>query len=113
MSEVLVLVPFDKREAVTLRIAAQIAGKSETTLRSWCVTHGIGRRVVDGHWLVSWPALLMLLDDDRPTLQSYLRGDRASASVLRYFERCGLDALTRAWSKSAESANSSISAEMP
>ncbi len=54
-----ILQPFDKRECLSLKQAADIAGKSESTMRSWCVEHGLGRRVGGGSWLVSKIALAM------------------------------------------------------
>ncbi|MCW2286227.1 hypothetical protein M2323_004034 [Rhodoblastus acidophilus] len=90
-----VLRPYDRREALSLRRAAEISGKSESTVRSWCAVHDIGRRVANGPWQVSAPALRMLLDGDGKALAAYLAGDRASPSVAAYFERCGLaDMLT-------------------
>ena len=59
-----VLVPFDKREAMTLRQAAELAGKSEGTVRTWCERFNIGRRVAGGPWAVSRVAIAMLLDAD-------------------------------------------------
>jgi hypothetical protein len=85
-----VLVPYDKREAITLRVAAEIAGRSESTVRSWCQTSFIGRRVAGGPWQVSRPALLMWLDGDRQTLKAYLSGDRSSENVLVYFRRANV-----------------------
>ncbi len=85
-----VLVPYDRREAVTLRLAAEIAGRSESTLRSWCQKDSIGRRVAGGPWQVSLPALLMLLDGDENALEAYRAGDRSSERVLGYFFRAGL-----------------------
>jgi hypothetical protein len=85
-----VLIPFDKREALSLRQAANIAGKSESTLRSWCTEFEIGRRVASGHWQVSHPALLMLLDGDDETRRCYLAGERQAANVAAYFARAGL-----------------------
>jgi hypothetical protein len=85
-----ILVPYDRREAISLRTAANIAGRSESTLRSWCQIHHIGRRVCSGPWEVSRPALLMLLDGDRQTLRAYLGGDRSSENVLAYFKRANL-----------------------
>jgi hypothetical protein len=82
-----VLVPYDKREAVTLRVAAAIANRSESTVRSWCQNAFIGRRVAGGPWQVSRPALLMWLDGDRQALRAYLDGDRSSEKVLAYFKR--------------------------
>lgn len=85
-----VLIPYDRREAITLRQAAFIAGRSESTLRSWCQNHCIGRRVAGGPWMVSRPALQMFLDDDSHALRAYLAGDRESELVMSYFRRAGL-----------------------
>ncbi len=85
-----ILRPFDRREAITLRTAAGIAGRSESTLRSWCQNDFIGRRVAGGPWQVSRPALLMLLDGDQKALQAYLAGDRESEAVLAYFRRASI-----------------------
>lgn len=41
----MILVPFDKRECMTLKQAADVAGKSESTMRSWAEQHGLGRRI--------------------------------------------------------------------
>jgi hypothetical protein len=85
-----VLIPYDKQEAITLRQAALIAGRSESTLRSWCQCHYIGRRVAGGPWMVSRVALAMFLDDDARALRAYLAGDRESGLVMSYFRRSGL-----------------------
>ena len=86
----IVLIPHDPREACTLAQAARRAGKSESTVRNWCLNHGIGRGVVGGTWAVSKPALEMLLDDDRDALRAYHAGNRTGPVVRPYFERCGL-----------------------
>jgi hypothetical protein len=86
----LVLVPFDAREGVGLAAAAKHAGKSETTVRNWCVQHGLGRRVGGGVWVVSRVALAMFLDGDLIALAAYRDGDRSSHKVKPYFERFGL-----------------------
>ena len=67
-----------------------MAGHSESTVRSWCLNHNIGRPVTGGPWQVSKPALLMLLDDDKAALRAYLAGDRESDTVLGYFSRAGV-----------------------
>lgn len=85
-----VLIPFAKQEAMTLRAAAEFAGRSESTLRSWCQCHHIGRRVAGGPWMVSRPALQMFLDDDARALRAYLKGDRESELVASYFRRAGV-----------------------
>lgn len=85
-----VLIPYDRHEAITLRQAALIAGRSESTLRSWCQNHHIGRRVAGGPWMVSKPALQMFLDNDARALRVYLAGDRESELVASYFRLAGL-----------------------
>jgi hypothetical protein len=82
-----ILTPFDKRECMSLKEAADIAGKSESTLRGWCEQHGLGRRVGGGTWSVSKVALAMFLDGDTVALKAYHAGDRASDLVAPYFER--------------------------
>ena len=82
-----ILIPFDPREGISLSLAAERAGKSESTLRTWCLQHGLGRRVGGGVWVVSKVALAMFLDDDLKALASYLAGDRSSHPVKMYFER--------------------------
>ena len=83
------LIPFDRREALTLQQAAGIAGRSTETIRRWCEAEGIGRRV-GGRWAVSHPALLMWLDADAAALSAYLTGNRSERRVADYFDRAGL-----------------------
>jgi hypothetical protein len=64
-------------------------------MRSWCVVHGLGRRVGDGPWNVSQVALAMFLDGDDKALRAYLAGDRSGPLVVPYFERFGLSALCK------------------
>src|SRR4051812_30749853 len=92
-----VLIPFDKREAMTLRTAGELAGKSESTVRTWCQQHDIGRRVAGGPWCVSRVALAMLLDGSADALAAYLAGDRHGPLVAAYYERLRLGALLKAW----------------
>jgi hypothetical protein len=82
-----ILSPFDRRERISLKEAAGIAGKSESTLRGWCEHHGLGRRVGGGTWSVSKVALAMFLDGDLVALRAYHAGDRSSELVTRYFRR--------------------------
>jgi hypothetical protein len=84
-----VLIPFDRREALSLRQAAEISGKSVETIRRWCALHDLGRRI-GGQWAVSHPALLMLLDGDRAALTAYLAGERQGRIVCAYLERARL-----------------------
>ncbi len=85
-----VLTPYDPREGISLAVAAKRAGKSETTLRNWCVQHGLGRRVGGGVWVVSQVALAMFLDGDQAALAAYLSGDRSGGLIGTYFRRFGL-----------------------
>jgi hypothetical protein len=87
-----ILVPFDKRECISLKEAADIAGRSESTMRNWCGEYGLGRRIGGGPWSVSRVALSMYLDGDRKALRAYHAGDRTSHLVAPYFERAGLRA---------------------
>src|ERR1700722_14555022 len=87
-----ILVPFDKRECISLKEAADIAGRSESTMRNWCDEYGLGRRIGSGPWSVSKAALAMHLDGDRKALRAYHAGDRTSNLVAPYFERAGLRA---------------------
>jgi Helix-turn-helix domain len=82
-----ILVPFDKRECIRLKEAADIAGKSESTMRSWCEEHGLGRRLGGGPWMVSKVALAMFLDGDAKALRAYHAGGRTSNLVDSYFKR--------------------------
>ena len=83
----LVLIPFDRREGMSVSAAANLAGKSVSTIRGWCGHYGLGRRIGDGTWIVSRVALAMFLDGDREALAAYHAGDRTSMLVLQYFER--------------------------
>jgi hypothetical protein len=85
-----ILSPFDKRESISLKEAAAVAGKSESTLRGWCEVHGLGRRIDGGTWSVSNVALAMFLDGDLRALRAYHAGDRTSELVVSYFRRAGL-----------------------
>jgi len=85
--------PFDRRECISLKGAADIAGKSESTLRAWCEEHGLGRRIGGGTWSVSKVALAMFLDGNRRALCAYHAGDRTGAIVAAYFKRVGIGCL--------------------
>jgi hypothetical protein len=88
----LTLIPFDKSEGMTLAEASGVAGKSQGTIRNWCVQHHLGRRVGGGTWVVCKVALAMHLDGDLKALRAYHAGDRTSNLVAPYFERAGLRA---------------------
>jgi hypothetical protein len=86
----LILQPFDKRECISLKQAADIVGKSESTLRAWCEEHGLGQRIGGGTWSVSKVALAMFLDGDLNALRAYHAGDRTSDLVVHFFLRFGI-----------------------
>jgi hypothetical protein len=92
MDERKILVPFDKRECISLKEAAGIAGRSESSMRNWCDEYGLGRRIGGGPWSVSRVALTMHLDGDLKALRAYHSGDRSSDLVASYFKRMGLRA---------------------
>ena len=89
-----VLIPFHRAECLSIAEAAEIAQRTRRTLRDWCNLHDLGRRI-GGQWAVSRVALAMYLDGDSEALATYLRGDRQSASVVAYFERCNVPLLRR------------------
>ena len=89
MDERKILVPFEKRECLSLKQAANIAGKSELTMRTWCENYGLGRQI-GRTWSVSRVALAIYLDGDLKALRAYHAGDRTDARVVYYFEREGL-----------------------
>jgi hypothetical protein len=86
------LIPFDRREAITVSEAAEISGRSVVTVRNWVIDSELGRHI-GGHWAVSRVALTMFLDGDLESLAIYLTGDRENSRVLSYFNRLGIDPL--------------------
>ena len=99
-----VLIPFDRREAVSVQAAAEIAGRPAATVYGWCEGRAIGRRVAGGPYLVSIVALAMVLDGDSPALEKYLAGNRTDQAVTQYFHRCGLGDLISAATLNSEQA---------
>jgi hypothetical protein len=87
--ELKILMPFDKRECLSLKQAAHRADRTESTLRNWCDEHGLGRRI-GGKWAISKVALRMYLEGDLKALRAYQAGNRTDPGVVRYFEREGL-----------------------
>jgi hypothetical protein len=85
-----VLTPYDPREGMSLKQAAERVGRSESSVKNWCHKYGVGRRVVSGVWVISKPALEMLLDDNHAALLAYHSGDKTSFEVREYFERTGV-----------------------
>jgi hypothetical protein len=90
MAERKILVPFDRHERLSLKQAAAIAGRSESTMRNWCDQFALGRRIGGGPWSVSKVALTMHLDGDLKALRAYHAGERKGDRVAPYFKRMGL-----------------------
>jgi hypothetical protein len=88
-----VLVPYWPEEAGTIKQVASRYNKSDGTIRSWCQNYFLGRIIGPGRWGVSWVAVEMFMDGDKRALNAYLRGDRTSPNVVRYYERLGLEHL--------------------
>lgn len=82
--------PHIRGEAISVKKATEIAGRSESTIRNWSNQRGIGRRIAGGKWDISRVALAMLLDGDQSALKLYLAGDRTNERVTSYFHRCGV-----------------------
>jgi hypothetical protein len=95
------LIPFDRREGMTLKEAGDLAGRTVGTIRYWCVEHGLGRKV-GGQWTVSREALQMFLDADNAALTAYHVGVRGSEPVANYFRRLGLKELLGLQSRGAD-----------
>jgi hypothetical protein len=49
----IILISFDRREGMSVSAAANLAGKSVSTIRGWCCHYGLGRRIGDGTLIVS------------------------------------------------------------
>jgi hypothetical protein len=77
-------------QCISLKQAADIAGKSESTMRARAEEHGLGRRIGGGTWSISRVALEMLLDGQERALRAYHAGDRVTDIVAGYFARVGL-----------------------
>ena len=103
-----ILQPFDPAEAIGVAEAAARSGKSDLTIRNWCMERQIGRRIA-GQWAVSAVALDMLLAGDDDSLQAYLAGDRSSAPIAAYYRLRSIP-LTRSVQIAAPSLVSDISA---
>ena len=88
-----VLSPYNKREGMPVEKAAELAGRSDGTIRNWCVQFEIGRRIAGGNWEVSRVALQMLLDGEMEALAEYHTGERTDPRVIAYFEQVGLGCL--------------------
>jgi hypothetical protein len=84
-----ILIPYDPREAMSLKQAAARAGRSDRTIAAWCKTYGLGRKI-GGRYMVSRVALEMHLDGDRWALERYHEGDREDCAVSMYRARLGL-----------------------
>jgi hypothetical protein len=78
------LAPFDPAEAIPVREAAVMIGRTTETVRNWAERHGLGRKI-GGRWFLSRAAFAMFLAGDREALNAYQAGDRAGPNVRAYF----------------------------
>lgn len=85
-----VLVPFDRREAISIEVAAGIAGFSAPHMRRLVAQYQLGRRVGVGAWKVSRVALQLFLDGSWPALRAYHDGNRDHPSIRAEFQRLGM-----------------------
>lgn len=77
-------------QCISLKQVADIAGKSESTMRARAEERGLGRRIGGGTWSISRVALAILLDGQERALRAYHAGDRVTDLVAGYFARVGL-----------------------
>lgn len=84
-----VLLPYDPREAATLTEAARYLKVSKRTATRMASTRDIGRRI-DGRWLFSRVAMLLVMEGKPDALTRYLAGDRQSDDVVQAFARFGI-----------------------
>jgi hypothetical protein len=85
-----ILDPYHAREAISMAIAAQKAGKEHKTMWRICKKHGLGRKLPDSQWAVSIVALNIYLEGNLQALSAYHQGIRGGPLVARYFKACGL-----------------------
>jgi hypothetical protein len=87
-----VLVPFDKRESMSITAAAKLSGKAGNTIRLWAEEYGIGRKI-GGAWHISRVTLEIFPEGNKAALDAYHAGDRSNPLVRPYFERARCEAL--------------------
>jgi hypothetical protein len=75
---------------MSVQEAADYARKTPATVRLWCHQFGLGRTIGQRGIQVSRVAFPMFLADDGRALTKYLRADRTSPEVVRYFVQLGL-----------------------
>jgi hypothetical protein len=86
-TEPAILRPYHASEAISVREAARLAGRTPRTIRLWAARYDLGR-VICGQWRISVCALAMHLDGKHAALDRYLAGDRHSPEVVAYFRHC-------------------------
>lgn len=84
------LIPYDAREAISVRAAAKQSGRCPATIKAWCHNYHIGRRVMGGNLEISRPALAMAQEGQWKILDLYLAGDRSSPEICRFYHGLGL-----------------------
>lgn len=78
-------------EAINLKNAVHLTGRSEKTIRIWCHEFGIGVQSCPGAPLeISAPALEMVRHGDMVALELLREGKREHPRVRRIFEHLGI-----------------------
>ena len=94
-SELKILEPYDRREAISIQDASELFGIPPRTLRRWSTKYRIGKRL-GGYkrpWSLSRVALPMVIDRNWSALAAYHRGARKEEIVANYYRREGLGKL--------------------
>ena len=77
-------------ECINITLACERAERSYKTMLRWIKRYGIGRKGRFGIWMVSLPALSMVMHGEFGTLEKLRAGERSAPEVRRYFEFLGL-----------------------
>ena len=81
-----------KDEIINLKTAVHITGRSEKTIRAWCIEFAIGVQPCPGAPLdISAPALEMVRHGDFIALERFRDGQRDHPRVRRIFDHLGLN----------------------
>ena len=85
-----ILIPYDKREGMSVAAAADLAGYSPAHVRRLIARWDLGRHLGRGTWRVSRVAWRLFLDNDGEGLRAYHEGRRDHPSVRAAFAAIGI-----------------------
>ncbi|PWI54811.1 hypothetical protein B5K03_08815 [Rhizobium phaseoli] len=77
-------------EAVNVKRACELSGKTDRTIRDWCRQFGIGGAMAGSQLRISAPGLMMVVHGDVAALEFLRQGNRSHPRVLRYFDELGI-----------------------